>query len=118
LQRNGGNSQRLADRNFQRSYIARYLGSDFIFGNFKVKPSLEIHPKNWGIAEVARKAKGCIRRDTPPLVNDVGNPCHGNAQIRRHPVHSQLEGNHELFAQDLARMNWFGLLSHGINILR
>jgi hypothetical protein len=75
-------------RTFQRSNVTSNLDRDFVFCNLKVLASLEIHPKNRGVLEVAPEAERCISCDASALVDNIGNPRKGNAKIHRHAVHA------------------------------
>jgi len=66
---------------------------------------LQIQPKPCAGIEVPGKAQSSVGRDPAALVNDFRNPCHGDAEIERQPIHAELKWFHELRAQNLAGVN-------------
>src|SRR6266704_3261229 len=96
----------------QRLHVALNLRSDFVLGNSQVVARLEIHPERRAVLEIACETRRGIGSDSAPLVDDVGDPGHWDAQIHGHPVHAQPERIHELLSEDLPGMYRLPSLGH------
>ena len=99
-------------RGFERAHVALDLARDFIFGHFQVLARLQVHPKCRAVLEVTREAQSRVRRDPAPLVDDVSDARHRDAEVQTHPVHAQAERLHEFLAENLARMDRLQFLGH------
>jgi len=55
--------------------------------------------------EIPTQPQSRIGSDSPPLVHDLGNPCHRHTQIERQLVHADTQGLHEILAQNFPGMN-------------
>lgn len=91
--------------------IRRRTGSSNLF---QIKKILQIQPEFGIRLEIPRQAQCRVRGYAAPLMHDLANPSRGDVQIERELVDGQIQGLHEIFAQDFAgmdrRLKWLGLL--------
>ena len=93
-------------------HVALYFARDFILGHFQIAARLQVHPKCRAVLEVTGEAQRRVRRDPAPLVDDVRDARHRDAEVQPHPVHAQAERSHEFLAENLARMDRLQFLGH------
>lgn len=79
------------------------LGSQVLARLLQVKVGLEIEPVLGGVAEVERQAQSSIGRNSPAVVDDIGDPVRRDADRAGELVLRQLVLGEELLLQDLAR---------------
>jgi hypothetical protein len=78
----------------------------------KIVVRLEIHPKCCGGFEITPEPPRHVVTDTATLMDDDAESLHRNAQGPRQLRRAQAQGSHELFAQNLAWMDWLEFLRH------
>jgi len=63
---------------------------------------LQIHPELRAIAKVQAEPQRRVRRNAPPIVDDLGDPVRRNADRFGKPVLRQAVGGEEFFLQHFA----------------
>src|ERR1051326_1217692 len=71
--------------------------------HLQVVMALEIQPELGTIAKVQAQPKRCVRCNTPPIVNDLGNPVRRNPNSLREAALRQPIGREEFLLQHFAR---------------
>jgi len=82
--------------------------------HFQLVVLLEIEPRLGGRIEVPREPEGCVGSDGTGAVQDGGDPVWWNVQRLGKGICRQIEGRHEVLAQDLAG----GDRGHEVRIVR
>src|SRR5262252_6780838 len=75
-------------------------------GCFQVVVGLEIYPELRGVAKVTRQAQGCVGGDGSTFVHNFTNSRDRDAEVAGQSIYADAEREHELLAQNLARVDW------------
>ena len=95
----------------RRARSAYFVVGKLVFGHFRIVAGLEIHPEFRPVLEVTREAQCGVRSNPTPLVDDIGDPSHRDAQVHRHFVHAKAETGHKFPFQNFSGMQRLQLLS-------
>jgi hypothetical protein len=99
--------QRYLCVDFKRANLILDLGFLFVPYDSQVILRLKIEPKVGSHAERVSEPESHFRRDSALLVDDIVDGRRRNVQSQRQLIAGEMKRRHELFPQDLARMNWF-----------
>ena len=82
------------------------VGSRFVGCNIQVVIHLEAKPEAGGITKEACQPKGGVGGDAASAMHDLVDPAWRDVQLLAQLVLTEAERPHELFLQNLARMDW------------
>src|SRR6266550_1925308 len=80
---------------FQRPHISSDAGCLPVLGDFQLVPPLQVDPKRCGSIQIACQPQSRVGCDPAPLVVDLRDSRHRNAQVCSKFVHTQVVRLHE-----------------------
>jgi hypothetical protein len=83
-----------------------------VFGDFQIVLRLKVEPELRRRFEIPSQAQCRVGCDPAPFRDDIRNPSHRHALVKRQFVHAEAIRFHEIFAEDLAWMYRFHLFCH------
>ena len=89
----------------------------FIGCNIEVVVHLKAKPEAGGIPKEACEPKGGVSGDATPAMHDLVDPARRDVQFVAQLVLAEAERLHELFQQNLARMDWRYLLHRSPSVV-